>query len=437
MGRLPSACLLLAAYAVFACQMAFGNGPETAAGATPAMPPMPPRNHGASPGISLEDLQRIALEHNPTLVQAGMAVRAARGRYLQARLYPNPSIGYAGEDIGLAGTSGQQGAVFRQQIVTGSKIRLGRAVAGHEVHRARWGLDLQRRRVLNDVSAGYYEVVLAQRMIDVNRELVRVGQQGVKIVGQLKAAQEVSRAEVLQVDIEAEKARLALAQAQNRHRIVWRHLTAVLGRPEMEPVLLDDDVTEDLPVLSFEDGIRQLLSRSPELAGARAGVQRARCRLALEYARRVPNLQIELGAKYDATTDETLTDVGLSLPLPLWDRNQGRIVSARADLIAAESEVRRVELDLHARFSAAFEEYADARRRAEAYAGTILPNAQESLTLIRDHPQEFGYLKLLSAQRTLFTVNLEHLANLSRLWARKVELEGMLLSGGLRRIAAD
>src|SRR3990172_6950410 len=82
--------------------------------------------------VTLEQLERAALAHNPTLVQAATLVEAARGRTIQAGLYPNPTIGYTGSEIGNDGRGGQQGIAFGQEIVTGGKLRLSRAVAAYE-----------------------------------------------------------------------------------------------------------------------------------------------------------------------------------------------------------------------------------------------------------------------------------------------------------------
>lgn len=79
-----------------------------------------------SPALSLPDLEALARTHNPTLVQAHAQVEAARGRAVQAGLYPNPTAGYYGQQIGNQGTAGQQGAFVSQMIVTGGKLRLNR-----------------------------------------------------------------------------------------------------------------------------------------------------------------------------------------------------------------------------------------------------------------------------------------------------------------------
>jgi len=391
---------------------------------------------GLSVALTLDDLEQIAQESNPTLVQASMAVQAAQGNYVQAGLYPNPVIGYIGDEIGGDGGQGFQGGGVAQEIVTAGKLRLGRAVASHEVEQARLVWETQRRRVLNDVRAGYYDVLVAQKMIEVNEQLVRIGEEGVKATEKLRAAQEVSRTDVLQAQIEAESASLNLVEARNFLSSAWRRLIAVLGRPEMDLTPLVGEVEKDLPLLEWKSTLDQLWAQSPELAQARAGVERAQCELARQYAMRVPNLGVGAVVKYDTVSRYTVADVEFGLPLPLFDRNQGRILRAQADLAAARNELRRVELSLYDRLASAFEQYATARQRVETYTKTILPHAQKSLDLIGIgyREGEFGYLNLLTAQRTYFGVSLDHLRNLREFRARCVELEGMLLRGGLEAV---
>ena len=177
------------------------------------------------------------------------------------------------------------------------------------------------------------------------------------------------------------------------------------------------------------------MGQSPELSQARAGVERARAELALQRAERVPNVEVGVWVKHDAPTVDGLADVEVAMPLPIFNRNQGGIMEAQADLVATSREVRRVELALEHGLADGFGTYINARRQVEAYTRTILPDARESLRLVTDnYPEQFGYLELLTAQRTFFSVNLEYLAALEELWARSIKIEGMLLEGSLEPV---
>jgi len=138
--------------------------------------------------------------------------------------------------------------------------------------------------------------------------------------------------------------------------------------------------------------------------------------------------------KKDTGTGFTVVDVELGVPLPIINRNQGNILRAQAELTSARHEVRRVELALRDRLAATFEQYLNAHRRADTYAGTILPNARKSLdlTIAGYREGEFAYLTMLTAQRTYYDATLEYLSSLDSLWRQSVELEGMLLRGGLQ-----
>jgi cobalt-zinc-cadmium efflux system outer membrane protein len=325
--------------------------------------------------------------------------------------------------------------IVGQEIVTNGKLRLARAVAGYEVEQARLAWDAQRRRVLNDVRTGYYEVLLAQKTVEVNERLVRIGEEVVQVNEKLRAAMEVSRPVLLQSRIEANTARLSLIEAQNTHQAAWRRLATVLGRPELHPAPLTGEPDHDLPEFTWEETLARLLTHSPELAQAYVGVERARCELARQCAEQVPNFEIGAWVKYDETAWQTLADVEIAVPLPLINRNQGAIMEARANLAAAEREVRRVELDLRNRLASTFERYAIAQRQVEIYTSSIIPDAKASLELLRTgyREGEFGYIDLLVAQTTFFDVSLSSLDRLKELWAASVELEGLLLGGGLER----
>ena len=384
--------------------------------------------------LTLADLEAIALANNPTLAQADARIRAAQAKCLQVGLYPNPAIIYRGEEIGSDGRAGQQGAFFSQEIVTAGKLGHRQAVVIHEIRQAEHARWAQRGRVLNDLRASWYDVLVAQRAMELNEELVRIGQQGVKAAQDLLAALEVSDVDLLQAHVEADSARLNLNDARERHLAVWRRLTAVLGTPGMRPTRLAGYLDEDLPLLTWPESLERLLANSPELAQALSGVERARCAVVRECARRVPNLTLETGVQYQHSADDTVVGVQVGLPLPFYNRNQGNISKARAELIAARNEVRRVELALQERLATVFERYASAHRRAVEYGIKIEPNARRSLNLVRSgYTQgEFGYLTLLTAQRTYTRVSLAYLESLREVHTGSVLIEGSLLTGGLR-----
>ena len=135
-------------------------------------------NAVGNPGISLAQLEQIALQMNPTLCQAAMRIQAATGQFEQVGLYPNPVAGYTSEEMGTHGTAGKQGAFVSQEIVTAGKLKLNRAIVSQEVRQAEWAWQKQRQRVLTDVRRSFYEVLVAQRTMEITEQMDRIGEEG-------------------------------------------------------------------------------------------------------------------------------------------------------------------------------------------------------------------------------------------------------------------
>lgn len=396
--------------------------------------PLPASQPLGAPGMTLAELEEMAMTCNPTLAQAAARVQAARGQCLQVGLYPNPVVGYQGSEIGNEGLAGQQGGFIGQEIVTAGKLRLNRAVASQEVQQAEWAWAAQRFRVLTDVRRGFYDVLVAQRTVELAEQLVGIGERGVRAAEELLKAKEVARTDVLQSRIEADSAKILLEKAQNRYTGAWRNLAAVVGDPTLQPTQLAGGLQDGLVSLTWEDALSRLLAESPQLAGAQAGVARAQAALSRECAGRVPNVDLQAGVQYDNATQSTIAGVQVGVPIPFYNRNQGNIVKARAELAAAQHEVRRVQLALEQRLGAVFEQYATAHHQVEKYTRDIMPNAQESLKLVSTgyRQGEFSYLMLLTAQRTYFQTNLAYLDALRDLRTATTSLEGNLLSDSLQ-----
>jgi cobalt-zinc-cadmium efflux system outer membrane protein len=382
---------------------------------------------------ALPELEALALGNNPTLAQSRSRIAAAEGRYVQGGLYPNPEVGYIGEEIGNSGAGGQQGAFVGQRIITAKKLQLNRAALTQEIEQTKWALQAQEQRVLNDVRLAFYELLVARRVVELEAQLLTIGQQGVTSAEALLAAKEVSRADLLQARVEVESAAIELQNAHNRFTAACRRLAAVVGVPDLDLTQVQGDVEGALPGLSWDEARRRLLAESPQVARAQAGVQRARWALQRQCAGRVPDLDTLASVRHDTSTHSTIASVTIGMPLPVFDRNQGNIRLAQAELIDAEQEVQRLELQLHNRLATAFQRYDNARQQVERYSQNVLPTAQESLDLIVAgyHQGEFPYLTLLTAQRTYFRVNLIYLESLQALRNSTIAIEGLLLSGAL------
>jgi cobalt-zinc-cadmium efflux system outer membrane protein len=384
--------------------------------------------------LTLEGLVELALANNPTMLQYAARIDVQRGNWVQAGLYPNPNVGYNGTQIGDSGKAGQQGMYFEQPFVAPQKLSLSRATASQDVRRAEQLFAAQRQRVINDVNVRYFDLLYAQRAMEVTRELLRIGEQGQQAAEDLFRGEQVSRIDVLQARVEVHAARINLRKAENRHQAAWQSLMAVTGTPQYALSPVAGDLAHDVPVLEFLSTMDRILAMSPELAAAQAGLDRARFALARAKVEPYPNADLQYMPQHDNTTTDNIHTVQAYLNIPLFNRNQGNIAAAQAQIAAAQADIERLSLELRNRLAIAFERYANAQQQVNQYAQAILPDAQESLKLVREaySAGQIGYLQLLTSQRTYFQSNLAYLDALRELRQSVAVIDGLLLTDSLQ-----
>jgi len=147
----------------------------------------------------------------------------------------------------------------------------------------------------------------------------------------------------------------------------------------------------------------------------------------------VPDINTRVSVQQVDGTDDTITGVQVGIPLPLWNRNQGGIRQAQAEVTAASQNIDRLALDLKRRLATTFRDYADAHAQAQIYSEEILPRSKKTFELVQQAYAigEVGYLDLLAAQRTYSQTNLRYLDSLQSLWQNWAQIDGLLLSNSL------
>jgi outer membrane protein, heavy metal efflux system len=115
--------------------------------------------------------------------------------------------------------------------------------------------------------------------------------------------------------------------------------------------------------------------------------------------------------------------------VPLWNKNQGNILSAKAQAGEAVSQIGRIQNELVARLAGSFAIYSAARKRADKYKIKIIPKAEESFRLSQKAYQggQFEYLRVLQAQRAVAEAQLEYVKSLGDMWRAASEIAGLML----------
>lgn len=400
-----------------------------------------PQEKAGGQMMRLEDFENIAHDSNPTLREAEAEIRAANARQQQAGLYPNPTIGYTADEIrGGSVGGGKQGFFVEQTVVTGGKLGLSRNVFAQEAKLATMEAEEQRVRVASAVKMAFLRVLAAQEMLDARRDLAKIVQDNAETQRRLRDTGQADESEVLEAEIEAQRMRMASRMQENTLREEWRSLAAVVGKPDLPLATVSGDLEHGWPDLNEEQVVEAIANSSPAVHIAETNSARAQAVLARARRQAWPDLQVRAGMEYNnellgsvpfAKGWEGIAEVGVQVPL--FNRNQGEVAAARAEIERAGQETERVKLTLRDRAASAVDQYASARLMAMEYREAILPRAKRAYEIrVQNYGQMLAsYPRVLEAQRKLFELHAEYIAALESLWTNGIALEGFLLTDGL------
>jgi outer membrane protein, heavy metal efflux system len=387
--------------------------------------------------LTLADLEQRALAQNPAIAQAAAQIDAAKGRAMQAGALPNPTIGYTGDEIngGAITRGGEHGVFIEQTIPLGGKLARGREMFTREAATAQAMTQTERQRVLAAVRRAYRAALIADRRVSVREQLAKLATEAVQISAQLFNTGVADKPDTLNAEIEAQAAQLAVIEAQNMRVRVWRELGALVGDP-LTPRPIAGSADDPLPDLTQDATLARILKDSPELEAARRDIQRADAAVSRAKREAAPDLVLRAGPKYNRELLEPdLKPVGweaafeVGVTVPLFNRNQGGIAAARADLARSKATVQQTAVLATTRVASAFAQYDTARRSVETYRREILPRAEEAYTLSRRSYEQMAlaYPAVLTAQRTLVRSQDAYLDALDRAWDAAIGLEGFAL----------
>jgi cobalt-zinc-cadmium efflux system outer membrane protein len=396
---------------------------------------MPPAIKAPAGVLRLPQAQALALMQNPDLAAFAWEVRAGEARTLQAGLPPNPEMGVEVENVAgsgdFQGVDGAEVTVGLSQVIElAGKRRKRTHVAALERDLAAWDYETARLDVLTQVAQAFADVLRVQERLAVDADLVRLAEQIYRIVAERVKAGKVS-------PLEATRARVALATSRIARQRVQRELTAAKDRlaatwggtrATFERVTGDLETLNPIPSAAV---VAQRIVQNPDIARWATAMARRHAAVTLAEANRTPDPTLGAGVRYFNNVDEADAHallLAVSVPLPVFDRNQGNILEARYQLARTEVERRaaavRVQTALaetHAALSAAFSE-------ASTLRDEVLPGAQQAFDAAREGYRQgkFQFLEVLDAQRTLFEARGQYVEALSTYHKAVAALERLI-----------
>ena len=416
-----------------------GTGGERAAAIerlydpAPELRSVPAASPDAALGLlGLDQLQTLARENNPRLREAAAAVEAARGEMIQAGLPPNPQVGYQADTVGTVDSNGYQGAYFEQTIITARK--LGLAAEARAVEYANASLRLERTwyDVVTEVRRAYFDVLAARQRLRLAGGLYELSRRSYQTQIDLVRVGEAAPYEPLQLRVLTTQARVAVVQAQQESLAAWRSLAAATGVPGLQPAALLGRIDCPVPAIEYEAAAARLVAVHAELRIARNEIARRRTLIELADRQPIPDLDVEFVTQRDYTFDPGATTYNLRLggAVPVWDRNQGNRVAARANLVQASEDIADTRNRLIADLAEAYGRYAANREIAGEFRGDALADQVRTYRGVyqryANDPEGVSFNDVVVAQQTLAQTLNQYLDILRSQWQATVDVAGLL-----------
>lgn len=372
--------------------------------------------------ISLSQALSTAMDANPDLAAARQEIGIADGARKQAGLILNPEISYEMEDTRR--DTSTTTVTLSQTLELGGKrgARVDVATYGQTV--AQLELDRRVNGLRADVVQAFYAALRAQTGLDLAKQSLDLTERGLRIVDGRVRAGKSSPVEATRAQVQLAEARLQVRRAETEKVTAYQQLAQITGSSvTVFDRLESPTLSPGLPPRT--DVLLAKLDQTPEMRKAVVQIDQSDASLGAEKAQRIPNLTVSVGSQYDRSVRERVNVVGLSMPLPLFDRNQGNVLSASRRADQARDMRNAVELRLRSETQTALNQWSTAMQEVESYDKTILPSAQQAVdTATRGFEMgKFGFIEVLDAQRTLIVARGQYLDSLAAATNARAQVE--------------
>ncbi|MEZ6065741.1 MAG: TolC family protein [Planctomycetaceae bacterium] len=382
--------------------------------------------------VSLLELQSMALQHSPVLRQAAADVEQARGLAIQAGLHPNPIIGYEGDSLGTAKTAGYNGVYFNQEIVTAGKLGYAKNAALMEMQAAQANLRKARITLATEVRRRYFDVLIAEERLKLQRAIAELADEVYSAQIDLVASLNAAAYEPLQLRVSAVQARNNVVEAENQLAASWRRLAAAVGVPSMSRQPVSGSVEMSIPYVDYNSAAAYVSTYHSDLSARQALIGRASHNLCRQRVEPYPNLQVYSALQHDDTTNlnSFAANVQVGVEVPLFDRNQGNITAANAELVRAHQDLADTRNQLLGQLAEAHGRYSASQQIVKNYRDDILRDQVLVYRGVQERFRVWGeagdFSEIVIAQQSLASAVDGYLSALNAQWQAAVDLAELI-----------
>ncbi len=357
--------------------------------------------------LTLEQAQSLALRENPELASFAIEIRAREAQALQAGLMPNPEINLTMENFGgskeLKGFQGAETTIeLSQRIELGGKRAKRKNAVSLDHELARWDYDAKRADIIAEVTRSFIGVLAAQERVALKEELVRLSEQMYNVISLRASSGKISPVEETKAGVALASVRVDLEKSKRELEASRQKLAAFWGAtPSFEKV--EGKLDAFTPVSTYEE-LKKLIGQNPDIARWSKEMDQKNALLKLEEAKRIPDPAVGLGLRHLSDNNNNAFIFGVSIPLPLFNRNQGGVLEAQQRLAQTGKKQKSATVQVLTALAEAYQTLSGSYIEAAALGKNILPGALSAFEAAKEGylQGKFNYLDVLDAQRTFF-----------------------------------
>lgn len=375
--------------------------------------------------LTLEAALSLAAGSNFSLSAAAKELDSTEGGIMQARVIPNPELQTLVEDTRKSTRTST--AQMNIPIELGGKrsARINAAERTRELAQAT--LAGVRGDIRAQVIESFFSVLIAQERVKLATGSADIAARGAQAASRRVAAGKISPVDETKARVEQANAELELAEATASLQSARQALTALWGNASPQFAEAQGNL-DALPSRPAPELLQKELENSPLVAASRAELDRRQALVGVERSRQYPDLTVSLGAKRDTEANRNMAVIGVAIPLPIFDRNQGNLYSAIRQADKAQDEYLANRISLTRNLLMASNQLSVSRASAQTLKETVLPGAEQAFNAatIGFEAGKFNYLDVLDAQRTLFQARIRYLGVLGQTYQAATTIDRIL-----------
>lgn len=379
--------------------------------------------------ITVEFAIARALANSPRLKAAHAATNASKGAQSQAGALPNPELGIEADNIAGQGEySGLKSAEITygvsQLIEIGGKRDARQEAADHEHSMTHAEFEATRLDLIRDVKTAYAEAVAAKEGVALAEKQKRLADEVLSNVSKRVSAAAVPLFQKSKSEVASSNSAMALDRAQRDYLIARKRLAGFWDSSSSDFDLDTSRFFAITPPPQIAGG-EERLRANPDVVRWDAEVARSEAQYALEQANMLPDPRFNAGLKEFRATNDRAFVVGVSIPIPVFNFNQGNVAKARGEVTKAASNKHLAEINLNTELTRSQQELESAYRQAQILKTQILPAAEMAFSQSRQgyDAGKFAYLEVLDAQRTLVEARAQYNDTLKTYHTKRAEVE--------------